>query len=90
MRETAFVLGAGSSKAFNLPLGAELKGIIARDLEIKFDDWGRNLVAGSHEIVQALRILVRSPEGGQGDINPYRSAAVEISDAMSLSASIDE
>lgn len=90
MRETAIVLGAGSSKAFNLPLGAELKAIIARDLELKFDDWGRTLKAGSPEIVQALQILVRSPEGRQGDINPHRTAAVEIADAMPLSASIDE
>lgn len=90
MQETALVLGAGSSKTFSFPLGAELKGIIGRDLELKFDDWGRSLVAGSHEIVEALRIFVRSPDGRQGDINPHRSAAVEIADAMPLSGSIDE
>lgn len=90
MRETALVLGAGASKAFDLPLGSELRDQIARDLDIKFKDWGRDLSSGSYEIVEALKVLNRSPEGRMGDINPHRTAAVEIAEAMPLSSSIDE
>lgn len=90
MRETALILGAGSSKTFGLPLGSELRDKIAHDLELKFDDRRRGLISGSHKIVEALRLLMRTPEGRTGDINPHRAAAVEISDAMPLSSSIDE
>lgn len=90
MRETALVLGAGASKAFNLPLGSELRDQIARDLDIKFNNWARDLSSGSYEIVEALRVLTRSQDGRTGDINPHRAAAVEIAEAMPLSSSIDE
>jgi len=89
-RKTVLILGAGASKIFGLPLGAELRNQIANDLELKFDEWGQRLVSGSYEIVEALRVLNRTPEGRAGNINPHRAAAVEISDAMPFSSSIDE
>ena len=89
-RNSILVLGAGASFGFGLPLGSDLRTTIAADLNIQFDDWGSNLERGSREIVEALRILVRSPEGTRGDINPHRHAAVQIAGSMSLSASIDE
>lgn len=55
-----------------------------------FDDWGRGLQSGSHEIVEALRSLARGDDGRAGDINPYRQAAVQIARSMPLSSSIDE
>lgn len=90
MRErTVVVLGAGASKVFGLPLGAELRDNIARDLNIKFDRFGRDLTSGSYEITDALRLIFRQ-DGRQESINPYRLAAVEIAEAMPFSSSIDE
>ncbi len=87
--KTVFVIGAGSSFGFGLPLGLDLRRIIADDLNIKFSDWGSSLESGSYEIVEALRIIVRT-DGGSGDINPHRQAAIQISGSMRLSSSIDE
>lgn len=89
-QKTVLVLGAGASHGFGLPLGNELKQQIATDLNIKFDDFGHSLGSGSHEIVDALRLLVRDENGHNGDINPHRASAVSIARAMSLSGSIDE
>ena len=89
-RPTALILGAGASKVFGLPLGSELRVQIARDLNIRFKDFGNSLLSGSYEIVEALRLLTRSPDAHSTDINLYRKAAVQISEAMALSGSIDE
>ena len=71
-------------------LGKELKEIIASDLNIKFDQFGRNLKTGCYEIVEALRCLVRDEDGRSRDINSHRTAAVKVSQAMSLTGSIDD
>ncbi|QLC25823.1 hypothetical protein HFP57_12865 [Parasphingopyxis algicola] len=55
-----------------------------------FDDFGSQLESGSPQIVEALRHLVRQSDGQGGDINPHRAAAVQIANAMTFSASIDE
>lgn len=89
-QKTILVLGAGASYGFGLPLGSGLRTTIADDLNIKFDDWGKGLESGSPAIVEALRSLVRTDDGRQGDINPHRHAAVQISGSMRLSGSIDE
>ena len=84
------ILGAGASADFGFPLGDGLRENIARDLDIKFDDFGQRLKSGSYEIVDALREVVRDKDGRSGDINPHRKAAVQISEAMPYSSSIDE
>jgi hypothetical protein len=53
-------------------------------------EWGQSLQSGSYEIVEALRLLVRGSDGARGDINPHRHAAIQISQSMRLSSSIDE
>lgn len=84
------MLGAGASKGFGFPLGNDLKSKLANDLRIMFD-FGSRLESGSHEIVEALRILVQDKQTGhRGDINPHRAIAVRISEAMGPSGSIDE
>lgn len=89
-QKTVLVLGAGASKEFGLPLGRELKGLLAKDLNILFGDFGTQLTSGSYEIVEALRIISQDENGRSGDINPHRAAAVRIARAMGLSGSIDE
>ena len=89
-QKTVLVLGAGTSNGFGLPLGQDLRDTIARDLNIMFDDFGHRLQSGSWEIVEALRLHIARPDGKSGNINPHRAAAVQISNAMPLSGSIDE
>src|SRR3546814_17520099 len=75
---TVLVLGAGSSFGFGLPLGSGLRKIIADDLNIMFDDCGSRLESGSGEIVEALRVLIRTNDGAGSDINSHRQAEVTI------------
>lgn len=89
-QKTVLVLGAGASKEFGLPLGRDLKGVLAQDLNILFGEFGTQQTSGSYEIVEALRIITKDENGRSGDINPHRAAAVRISGAMGLSGSIDE
>jgi len=81
-RKTLFVLGAGSSYEFGLPVGSRLAEIIADRLDIRFE-LGAHQLSGDPEIVEALRIHVR------GDINPHRHSAVQISEGVKLTHSID-
>src|SRR3546814_14114906 len=43
-----------------------------------FDDCGSRLESGSGEIVEALRVLIRTNDGAGSDINSHRQAAVQI------------
>jgi len=88
-KRTVFVIGAGASKEVNLPTGAELKVRIANLLDMRFDDFGNNLVSGSYEIVDALRQKVMLPDRRRGDINPYLHEAWHIRDALPQAISID-
>lgn len=86
-RSTTFIVGAGASKEVNLPTGYELKRDIARLLDIRFDHCDQK--SGDHLITDALRHLVRTSDGGNGDINPYLYEAWHIRDALPLAISID-
>src|SRR5690606_11464251 len=88
-KKTVFVIGAGASKEANLPTGAELKHVIARELDMRFDDWGRTLESGAYEIVEALRLKTRLTNGQKGDINSYLREAWHIRDALPQAISID-
>ncbi|AUQ65940.1 hypothetical protein [Phaeobacter inhibens] len=88
-RRNVIVVGAGASKEFNLPTGAELKSRIARICDIRFDDWGSKLISGDYEIVETLRAMVRNASEGASTINPYLTAGWQIRDNMPLAPSID-
>lgn len=84
---TVFIVGAGASKEALLPTGYELKGIIARLLDIRFD-WD-NLKHGDYLIANAFREHVKEPDGRRGDINPCLKKAWHIRDALPQAISID-
>ncbi|MEM6635476.1 MAG: hypothetical protein AAF667_06250 [Pseudomonadota bacterium] len=84
-----FVVGAGASKEFKLPVGAELKDQIASLCDIRFDGFGSKLEAGKPQIVETLRILAKSDQSPRATINPYLHAAWSIRDNMHLAPSID-
>src|SRR5262245_37487320 len=78
---TLFVVGAGASAEFNLPIGAKLIEQIAAKVDLRWK--GYDLVSGDPSIAEALK---RRPGG---DINPYRHAGQKIAAAMPLALSID-
>jgi len=86
-KSLAIVVGAGASKEANLPIGVELKHQIASVLNIRVE---RGLqTRGDDHIIEAFRLIATTPEGRQGDINPYLQASSMIREAMPQAASID-
>lgn len=85
VKKTVFVLGAGASYEFNLPVGDMLKLTIAKLFNFKFD-FG-NLRSGDEIIAQALH--VHASQKGTRDINPAIRAAREVANALPLALSID-
>ena len=86
--KTVLVIGAGASKEVNVPTGAELKGQIARSLNIKFKN-GWDLSSGEPRVVEAIREAIRVPDGPRKDINDYCHAGRIIAEAMPHAMSID-
>jgi hypothetical protein len=83
-----YIVGAGASKEAQLPLGAELKGEIARLLDIRFAD-GYHLSSGDELIAAAVRGHLKSLDPPERDINPHLHACWHIRDAMPQAISID-
>lgn len=88
-KKTVFVIGAGGSADFGLPLGEGLKGLIAETLYLDDSDPNRPLTENSEEIIEALRSMNASRVKPLPKIQPYLLAGVQISEAMPLSPSID-
>lgn len=88
-KKTVFVVGAGASQEVGLPVGSELKGIIANKVDLYFEG-GRHLARGDREILDAVREMLRPlSNGGPLDINPYATAGRRIASAMPQALSID-
>lgn len=87
-QKIVFVVGAGASAEFGLPVGSGLKQKIASKLRIAWRD-GYDLASGDERIVEALRRTVRDSSGRRGDINPYVAAGHTIAGAMGQAFSID-
>ncbi|MCB1057990.1 MAG: hypothetical protein KDD11_21020 [Acidobacteria bacterium] len=85
-RKTTIVLGAGASCEVGLPVGRELKGRIARLIDIRYEH-GFKRISGSEAINSAFEAKVRME--GAGNINPYLHACWKIRDAMPQAISID-
>lgn len=83
-RRTLFVVGAGASKEFDLPLGSELAVKISKKLDIRYDNFGRELAGGDAELWQYFHY-----EKG-AEIREYQGAAWLIRDGVLLSNSIDD
>lgn len=84
------ILGAGSSVVFGLPLGVELKNQIAESIYLYYDDFGRSLERGSHEIAEAFRLIAQKDDRLRGDTNTLIKAARDIADALPMCGSIDD
>jgi hypothetical protein len=84
--DTVIVVGAGASHELGLPLGSELKQLVAKALDIQYEH-GIRQISGSKEIDAAFRLAVQ--EEGDRDINPFLYASWRIRDAMPQAISID-
>ena len=79
--KTVFIVGAGASHEVNMPISSELKNLIAKALDIKYE-FGFRMISGDHRIAEALSIVAK-------DINPYLKAGWRIRNAMPQAISID-
>jgi hypothetical protein len=82
---TLFVLGAGASVDFGMPLGDSLSTTIANKVDLKFEH-GFKQISGDPELMAVLREIAQR-EGA--DVNRYREAGRSIAAGISYSRSID-
>jgi hypothetical protein len=82
--KTVFVLGAGASKEVNLPIGSELRKIIAKRLEFKFDTFDHLQGSGDRKLFEMLNSKYRK------EINTYLNACRLIRDGIIHADSIDD
>jgi hypothetical protein len=88
-RKNVIVVGAGASKEYGLPTGAELLQAIATISDIRLDDFGMRFSSGDPIILSTLRLLAKEGKDGTGDLNPFLDAAWRIRDNAALAPSID-
>lgn len=81
--KTVFVVGAGASREVGLPIGSELKNIIAGKLNIKYNLNGHDLKSGDKPIADSLLRHARS------SANEYLEECWAISEALPQAISID-
>lgn len=81
---TLIVLGAGAGHEIGMPVGIGLAATIAGKLDVKFDDWGRELISGDRSLFEQILRLHREKA------NAYQKAAWTIRDGVLLSNSIDD
>jgi hypothetical protein len=64
-RRTLFIVGAGASNEFGLPLGSKLAAAIREKLDVSFDSMGFQLGGGDRELWgQVHRAFAQLNEGG--------------------------
>ncbi len=84
-RDTTLIVGAGASKEFNLPVGAELRDRISEKLNILYSD-GATLSKGDRHINHALIAL---SESERGRFSELQGAAWSVRDGVKQAVSID-
>lgn len=87
-KKTVFIIGAGASKEVGMPLGDELKGIIAELLNLQFEYPARQ-VSGDRVLMNSLRRLAEQAEDRGEELNAYVRRAQHICAAMPQAISID-
>jgi hypothetical protein len=83
-QQTVFVIGAGASKEFGLPVGSELAIKISEKLDVLFDDFGTKIVSGDKDLFNNV-----TKTHGQ-ELSQYQKAAWLIRDGIVLAHSIDD
>ena len=83
---TVFIIGAGAGKEVGMPVGSELSAEIAKKLDIKHKDGGRELMSGDYEISVALRRITKAK--GE-NYNDWRAAGTMVAAGIRYTRSID-
>jgi len=83
-QNTVFVVGAGASNEFGLPVGSQLATKISEKLNVLFDEFGTKIVSGDKDLFQNVT-RTRVEESLQ-----YQKAAWLIRDGIILAHSIDD
>jgi hypothetical protein len=83
-KRTLFVLGAGSSFEVKLPVGLGLAKTIAKKLDVRIGDHGKNIGEGDKYLLGKFQ--TRLPQ----QFNEYLSAGWRIRDGLPTAASIDD
>lgn len=81
---TVFVVGAGASAEFGLPVGSTLALEISGKLNVRADEWGRKLISGDADLFE--NVVGTHNEERQA----YQHAAWQIRDGIILANSIDD
>src|SRR5215210_4547592 len=84
-RPTLFVVGAGASQEFGLPIGTQVADVIAQKLSFRLDDFHR-LVPGQGD-PKLLRLIQN--RAGPHELQHYFDACNRIRNGIILSDSID-
>lgn len=87
--KTVFIIGAGASKEVGLPIGSELKKLIATALHIQVQHGGYQLIRGDQHIYEALRLKAAQNPTQRDLLRSLQSACWKIRDAMPQASSID-
>lgn len=83
-KRTLFVVGAGASAEYGLPVGTGLAATISKKLDVKYDRFGREPTTGDIELWQQIQYA------HQQEVTEYQNAAWLIRDGVLLSNSIDD
>jgi len=84
-KSIVFVIGAGASYEYGLPLGGTLKSEIAQKVRFRFE-YGNRLVSGDHDLLNHIRRRVPDRERQ----NDYTRAANVLAAAIGTFISVDE
>jgi hypothetical protein len=85
-QKVVFVIGAGASYEYGLPLGSELKERIAKAVRFRFE-YGHRLVGGDENLLDHIR---RHAHGDGARSNEYTKAANLLANAIPAFVSVDE
>ena len=88
-KKYVFVIGAGASKEVGLPVGSELREIIAKHLNFKLDQFGSRLQSGDVLVHDALKRHIEQHNTQNNSLSDYIADAQFISEALPLEISID-
>lgn len=83
-KRTLFVLGAGASFEAKVPVGSELAKRIAKKLDVRIGDYGKNIGEGDG------RLLGQFQDKFPADFNDYLRAAWRIRNGLPTASSIDD
>ncbi len=87
-QKTVFIIGAGASNEVGLPIGSELRSLIATALDLRFEQLYRR-VSGDGHIWDALKLAASKEPTRPDHLDLLHQASYRIHDAMPQAGSID-